>query len=118
MPMFVGRQGLLKALAFFRLGTVPALETAGRLEHTIDGRGAGRHEVGVHQQVGQTPIAFLRMLAVERQDCLPLPGFQPMDARHEPVVLIDLPVAFGLLVLRIRSMSQLIASRISANHRR
>ena len=73
---------MLESLAFSAFTAVPAGQAARLFEHSIHCRGAGCHEIGVHQHVGQAAIAFQRMLGVKGHDSLAFPGFQPVVAGH------------------------------------
>ncbi len=93
VPVLVRPQRLLKALAFCALRAIPAGEAACPLEDAIHGGRAGRDHIRVHHHIGQPAVAFQRVFGVEGENCLLLPGFQPMVAGHEGVVLVDLPVS-------------------------
>jgi hypothetical protein len=80
--MLVDRERLLKTLSFAVLGAIPPLEAAGLLEHAINGRRAGRHDIRVHHHVSQPAIAF-RWNA--RRDSQESPVFRGLPANGRVV---------------------------------
>ena len=60
--------GWSKPLPFLRRFAVVPIQHARRLEHPIDARRTGRHDIRVEHHVGQPAIAFRWMLEVEAED--------------------------------------------------
>jgi hypothetical protein len=93
VPVLVGLQRLVEALALARGALLPAVDDAGLVEDTPGGRRGHRDDVGVEHHEREPAVALLRVLRVEGEDGLALPVLDPVVARHERVVLVRLAVA-------------------------
>ena len=92
VPMAVRGVGLVEALAFLRRFAVVPIEHASGCQHTVDARRAGRDDVRVEHHVGQSAVAFARMIEVELEDGLLFPILEPVVTRDPAVVFVHFAV--------------------------
>src|SRR6201999_1920597 len=93
VPMLVWSQRLNKAGAFLRRLLVPSVQESSGGEHAIHARRTGGDEIPVDHHVGQSTIALEGELLVKGDDRTLLVVEQPVIARDERVVLVDLAIA-------------------------
>src|SRR5579885_571258 len=93
VPVLVGAERLLEALALERWLAVMCLHQSGGAEDAIDARRADGDDVGVEHHEGESPVALEGMAGVELEDGLLLPGLEPPVAGHAGVVLVGRAVA-------------------------
>ncbi len=92
MPMLMRPRRLFKAGPFLRGIPVPLPQQSRSTQHPPHAGRTHRHDVGVQHHERQPPIAFQRILQVERNDRLFLPILQPKVPGNPAVMLIDLAV--------------------------
>ena len=93
VPVFVGRERLDEAGAFFGGHGRRACQQTCGLEDAVDAGGAAGDDIGVEHHEGETAIAFERVGPREGADALLFVIREPMIAWHEGVVLVDLAEA-------------------------
>src|SRR5277367_1830681 len=92
MPMLVRLRRLFKTRPFLRGLSVPLPQQPRPIQHPPHAGRTHRHDVGVQHHERQPPIAFQRILQVERNDRLLLPILQPKVPGNPAVMLIHLAV--------------------------
>jgi transposase-like protein len=92
VPVLMGLERLGEAVTLVGGRRRPAVQATSVAQDAVDGGGRGCHLVGVHQHVGEPPIAVERVRVVEVEDGLTLRGLEPVIAWDAAVVLIDPPV--------------------------
>src|SRR5215472_11375332 len=92
MPMLVRLRRLFKAGPFLRRLPAPLPHQSRPTQHPPHAGRTHRHDVGVQHHERQSPIAFQRILQVERNDRLLLPIVQPKVLGNPAVMLIHLAV--------------------------
>jgi len=115
VPVLMRPGGLMKTGSFLRRFAVPAVHHAGRLEDTIDGRGADSYDVGIQHHEGQAAITFQRILPVEVENRFFFPIFQPPVARHQRVVFVDFSITFFPVVKLAATDAQPVDDRARRN---
>src|SRR6516162_1582965 len=95
MPMLVRLRRLFKAAPFLRGLPVPLPQQPRTIQHPPHAGWTHRHDVGVQHHERQSPIAFQRILQVERNDRLLLPILQPKVPGNPAVMLVDLAVSLA-----------------------
>jgi hypothetical protein len=85
MPILVW----LLAVPFLRGLPVPLTQQRRPIQHPPPAGQTHRHDVGVQHHERQPPIAFQRILQVERNDRLLLPILQPEVSGNLAVMLVD-----------------------------
>ena len=90
MPMRLRR--LFKTHPFLRGLSVPLPQQPRPIQHPPHAGRTHRHDVGVQHHERQPPIAFQRILLVERNDRLLLPILQPKVSGNPAIMLVDLTV--------------------------
>jgi hypothetical protein len=88
-------QRLHEAGALLRGRAVPAVQDTRTGQHTVHARRAGGDHVLVDHHEAQPPVALQRKALMKDEDGSLLLGCEPVIARHERVVLIDLAVALS-----------------------
>jgi len=69
--------------------TVPLPQQPRPIQHTPHAGRTHRHDVGIQHHERQPPVAFQRILQVERKDRLPLPILQPKVPGNPAIMLVD-----------------------------
>src|ERR1700730_17400666 len=92
MPMLVRLGRLFKAGPFLRGLPVPLPQQSRSTQYPPQPGRAPRQDVGIQHHERQPPIAFQRILQMERNDRLLLPILQPKVPGNPAVVLVDTPV--------------------------
>lgn len=95
MPMLVRLRRLFKTGPFLRGLPVPLPQQSRSAQHLPHAGRTHRHDVGVQHHEREPPVAFQRILQVERNDRLLLPILQPKVPRNPAVMLIDLAVSLA-----------------------
>src|SRR5277367_700311 len=89
MPMLVRLRRLFKTRPFLRGLSVPLPQQPRPIQHPPHAGRTHRHDVGVQHHERQPPIAFHRILQVERNDCPLLPILQPKVSGNPAIMLVD-----------------------------
>src|SRR6266852_4004068 len=92
MPMLVRLGRLFKAGPFLRGLPGPLPQQSRSTQYPPHAGRTHRHDVGVQHHEREPPIAFQRILQMERNDRLLLPILQPKVPGNPAVVLVDTPV--------------------------
>src|SRR5262249_53407520 len=93
VPVLMGPQRLVEALALLRWFAVMCLHQSGVAEDAVDARGADGDHVGVEHHEGEPAITLERMAGAELEDGRLLPGPEPPVTGHGGVVLVGGAVA-------------------------
>lgn len=92
MPVLVRLKGLDEAGALLRGPLVPPVQDAGLAQHPPHRRGRRGDNVGIEHHEREPAVALQRVLRVESENRLALPGLQRLVTLDERVVLVGLAV--------------------------